>query len=134
MRSGAVKKASPLTLSGEIKLQGVPSQESSLNSGLTERRAKPRIKHAFPARIWGNDRAGQPFEIVGVLDNISSTGLYLRTQRELRIGLELSLIIKFINNKNIGATALLRGQILRLEPQPDGRNGIALAIKEYHFI
>ncbi len=101
--------------------------------GIGERRAKSRLNQPFPTRAWGTDAAGKDFEIDGVLDNISSTGLYLRIPREMKMGAEFSVVIKFLNRRD-GATALLRVQVLRDELQPDGYHGLALAIKDHHFL
>lgn len=133
MKSAAGPKASRITLSGELKLQRELAGIESAQAGLEERRAKPRLKEPFPTRAWGTDAAGRTFEIDGVLDNISSTGLYLRIPRQMKSGAELSVVIKFLNGQD-GATALLLGQVLRDEPQPDGDHGLALAIREHHFL
>ncbi|HYR75693.1 MAG TPA: hypothetical protein VEM96_07595 [Pyrinomonadaceae bacterium] len=52
----------------------------------------------------------------------------------MKSGAELSLVIKFLNGHGTGANAILLGQVLRDEPQPDGHQGLALAIKEHHFL
>jgi hypothetical protein len=133
MKSAAGSKRSRRTLSGELRLQRDPADVKAAEMGIAERRAKLRINEPFPTRAWGTDAAGQAFENDGVLDNISSTGLYLRIPRQMKSGAELSVVIKFLNGRD-GATALLVGQVLRDEPQPDGRHGLALAIKEHHFL
>ena len=133
MKDAAGSKTARLSLSGELRtrreLAGIVSPEA----GIAERRSKPRLNEPFPARAWGKDAAGQAFEDDCVLDNISSTGLYLRLPRQMKSGAELSVVIKFLNGRD-GATALLLGHVLRDEPQPDGRYGIAMAIKDHHFL
>ena len=130
MKSAAGEKVDPLTLSGEIQKQRALSAES-LKLGMAERRVKSRVSYPFPGRVWGTDGAGQTFEDDCVLDNLSSTGLYVRLPRQMKSGAELNLVIRFLED---GATAYLLGQVLRNEPQPDGRYGIAIAIKDHHFV
>jgi len=130
----AGSESSRITLSGELRLLrddlGVPARQT----GMGERRIKPRLNQSFPTRAWGTDAAGQAFEVDCLLDNISSTGLYLRIPGQMKLGAELSMVIKFLNDRETGATAVLRGHILRDEPQPDGRHGVAVAIKEHYFL
>ena len=133
MKSAARQEPSPLTLSGEIHLRREMLGFDSL-PGTKDRRAKSRLKEAFPIRAWGTDADGQLFEVDCVLDNISSTGLYLRIPRNMKSGAELTLAIKFLNGHGTGASAILLGQVLRDEPQPDGHHGLALAIREHHFL
>lgn len=133
MKSAAGTKRSRRTLSGELRLRQDPADVKAAEMGIAERRAKPRITHPFPTKVWGTDAAGQIFELDCVLASISSTGLYLRLPRQMKLGAELSVVIKFLNGSG-GATALLRSEVLRDEPQPDGNHGLALAIKEHHFL
>ncbi len=121
-----------VTLSGEIKLRRDKSRSRRLRTA--ERRGKLRVAEPFPASVWGIDREGKAFELDCVLDNISSTGLYLRLPRSLKSGAEVNLAINFMNGQRKHSTAVVLGHILRDEPQADGRHGIAVAIKEHHFI
>ena len=123
-----------ITLSGELKLLRDELGVEARQAGMGERRIKPRLYQPFPTRAWGTDAAGKAFDLDCVLDNISSTGLYLRIPGQMKLSAELNVAIKFLNGHNTGATALLRGQILRDEPQTDGRHGIAVAIQEHHFL
>ena len=133
MKTAAASKPSRITLSGELKLRRELAGTVLAEEGVEERRAKPRIKEPFPTKAWGRDAEGQLFEIDGILDNISSTGLYLRLPRRLNSGAELSVVIKFVTGRD-GATALLLTEVLRAELQPEGDHGLALAIKEHHFV
>jgi hypothetical protein len=98
-----------------------------------ERRAKSRVNQPFPARIWGVDSDDFPFNMDCLLDNISSTGLYLRLFRELVPGGEVRLIVHLLSGPTTGATAVISGEVLRDEPQRDGSHGLAVAIKSYRF-
>jgi hypothetical protein len=128
-----MKPTPDLNLSGELKVRRDLAGQVLAEAGIEERRARPRLKEPFPTRAWGTDAEGQLFEIDGALDNISSTGLYLRLPRRMNAGAELSIVIKFVNGLD-GATALLRTEVLRAEPQPEGNHGFALAIKKHHFL
>jgi len=134
MKTAAGSKSSRITLSGELRLRRDLAGNIIGEVRIEERRAKPRLTEPFPTKAWGTDAEGRLFESDGVLDNISSTGLYLRLPRRMNSGAELSLVIKFLNGHGTGATALLLGHILRDEPQPDGHHGLALAINEHHFL
>lgn len=123
-----------LSLSGEIDLRCNPAAARRLRKDVTERRSKPRINEPFPTRAWGIDAAGQAFQIDCVIDNMSSNGVYLRIPRRVNSGDELSLVIRLLSNVDSGASTLVRGEVLRHEPQADGLHGIALAIKHYEFL
>lgn len=101
---------------------------------LSERRSKPRLNEPFPARIWGVDSGDLPFNVDCVLDNISSTGLYLRLARPVNVGDEVRLIIHFLNGPTTGATASIQGRILRSELQSGGKHGLAIAINKHRFL
>ncbi len=98
-----------------------------------ERRAKPRVSEPFPTTVSGIDKAGESFELDCVLDNISSTGLYLKMPRQLAQGSEVRLIVSFSADPLPGAGAAIRGVALRSEPQSDKRWGLAVAITDYTF-
>ena len=104
------------------------------DGGFTERRTKPRVSEPLPARAWGVDATGDPFSIECVLDNASETGLYLRVPREMKSSSEISLIVRLLTGPRGRATATIRGRVLRDEPKPDGRHGIAVAISELRFL
>ena len=101
---------------------------------LSDRRGKPRLSEPFPARIWGVDSGDLPFNVDCVLDNISSTGLYLRMARPVDVGNEVRLIVHLLNGPTTGATASVQGRILRSELQADGKHGLAIAIEKHRFL
>lgn len=100
----------------------------------TERRRKPRLNEPFPARIWGVDSGDLPFNVDCVLDNISSTGVYLRMARPVTVGSDVRLIVHLLSGPTTGATASLQGRILRSELQPDGKHGVAISIDKHRFL
>ena len=97
-----------------------------------ERRGKQRLRNPLPARVWGIDSEG---EIVGfdcLLDNLSSSGLFLKIPRSLRPSSQISLVVRLLNGS--GLMAAIRGKVLRDEPQLDGSRGIAVRITEHHLL
>lgn len=99
-----------------------------------ERRQKGRIVEPFPARIWGIDSGDLPFNVDCVLDNISSTGIYLKLARPVDVGSEVRLIVHLLSGPTTGSTASVQGKILRDELQADGRHGLAIAISRHRFL
>lgn len=134
MKGAPRTEPSSITLSGELRLLRDELYLEAPLTGIGERRIKPRLSRPFPTRAWGTDSAGHTFEVDCLLDNISATGLYLRIPGKVKLGSELSAVVNFVTDHNTGATAIMRGRVLRDEPQSDGRHGIAVSIKDHHFI
>ena len=109
-------------------------ETTNFGSRTQERRQKARISEPFPARIWGVDSGDLPFNVDSVIDNMSSTGLYLKTPREVGSGSEVKLIVHLLSGPTSGATAAVHGRILRSELQADGNYGLAIAISKHRFL
>ena len=109
-------------------------ESTDFGSRTQERRQKARIREPFPARIWGVDSGDLPFNADAVVDNISSTGLYLKTPIAVSAGREVKLIVHFISGPASGVTASLQGQVLRSEVQADGQRGLAITISKHRFL
>jgi hypothetical protein len=118
----------------EQPVEGFAKSEKPWSSGDFERRAKPRLQEPFPAQIWGVDSDDLPINFHCVIDNISSTGLYLRTPCQMPTGAEVGLVVHLLSGPTSGASARIFGEILRDEPQADGKHGIAVAIKGHRFL
>jgi len=99
-----------------------------------ERRRKPRLRKPFPATVWGVDSGDLPFNIDCVLDNISSTGLYLRIPKWIEARSEVRLIVHLLNGATSGATAAVHGCVFRSELKTDGKHGLAIAIHKHRFL
>ncbi|HKP46533.1 MAG TPA: PilZ domain-containing protein [Pyrinomonadaceae bacterium] len=110
------------------------SQAVDFGARSQERRQKARIREPFPARIWGTDSGELPFNLDAVVDNISSSGVYVKTQRAVDVGSEVKLIVHFLSGPTSGVTASLQGEILRSEMQSDGRHGLAIGISRHRFL
>jgi len=99
-----------------------------------ERRQKTRIREPFAARIWVVGSGDLPCNMTGVLDNLSSTGLYLKALERFDTGSEVKLLVHLSSGETSGVTASIRGRILRSELQPDGKYGLAIAISKSRFL
>jgi len=102
-----------------------------------ERRGKPRIREAFPVKVMGKDSSGQSIEAEIQLENLSASGLYLALQQKVANGAQLRLIVHFIspfNGKKLAARVSAQGIVVRVEPKPDGKQGLAVAFKSHRFL
>ncbi|HEV2826705.1 MAG TPA: PilZ domain-containing protein [Pyrinomonadaceae bacterium] len=120
----------------DLHIEELIADGESTNFGLRtqERRQKARISEPFPARIWGVDSGHLPFNVDGVIDNISSTGLYLKTPRAVGSGSQVKLIVHLVSGPSSGVTASVQGHVLRSELQPDGKYGLAIAISKHRLL
>ena len=109
-------------------------EATDFGSRTQERRQKARIREPFPARIWGVDSGNLPFNVDCVIDNMSSTGLYVKTPRSVGNGSEVKLIVHMLSGPASGVTASVQGRILRSERQGDGKYGLAIAISRHRFL
>lgn len=110
------------------------TDQRSVRSVIAERRVKLRLRQPFPTIVEGTDIDGQAFHFSTELENISSTGFYLRLPRELDVGDDLKFLISLSNGLKPSATASGVGRVSRVEPGLDGLNGFALAILQYEFV
>jgi hypothetical protein len=120
----------------DLHIDGLIAEGEATNYGsrTQERRLKARISEPFPARIWGVDSGDLPFNVDSVVDNISSTGVYVKSSRDVSVGSEVKLIVHLLSGPASGVTASLQGKILRSESQADGRYGLAIAISKHRFL
>src|SRR5215470_373206 len=76
----------------------IDSPSSSLHEvKFFERRRKPRLNDSLPVRIWGIDNNDEVLSFDSHLDNISSSGLFLRIPRQLKVSSQISLVVRLIN-------------------------------------
>ena len=101
---------------------------------MVERRTKPRLSDALPARVWGVDINDQPFSFDCVLDNMSASGLYLRMPRRMKFSAVISLVVRLPNGPVDGRLAAIKGTVTRDEKEPDGHTGLGIRIIEHRFI
>jgi len=71
--------------------------EAVVNNQLeVDRRSKPRVKHPSPAFVKGMDTSGETFDIEASVDNLSTSGIYLRIARQVHQGTPLEIRFKMI--------------------------------------
>ena len=100
----------------------------------TERRVKPRSNDALPARVWGVDSEDQPFSFDCSVENISGSGVYLRMPRRMKFSSAISLVVRLLNGPVEGATAAIKGVVIRDQVEANGHRGIGIRIVEHRFI
>ncbi len=104
--------------------------------GLESRRSL-RVELPFPATVRGIDADGERFTMDTVLDNLSAGGLYLRLARPVRRGMKLFIVVRLSTCRDPevpAARVALQGVVLRAEPQPDGRCGVAVVFQRHRFL
>jgi len=109
-----------------------PLVSTFLIKGKRERRGKPRLSDPLPARVWGVDREGEMVSQDCSVENLSSSGLFLRIPYRIKLRSQISLVVRLLNGS--GSMAAIRGKVLRDEPQLDGSRGIAVRITEHRFL
>jgi hypothetical protein len=100
--------------------------------GRVERRGQRRLNDSLPARVWGVDIEGEMVSLDCRIDNLSSSGLFLRIPWQLKPSSQISLVVRLLNGS--GAMAAIRGKVLRDQLQLDGSRGIAVKITEHRFL
>jgi len=102
-----------------------------------ERRIKPRIYKPFHAKVRGVNAGGEAFEVSTVLDNMSSGGLYLRVEQDVKQGSGISIIIR-LSTKKVDlipvANVAVEGVVVRNEAQPRGVYGLGISISNRRFV
>ena len=99
-----------------------------------ERRAKPRSHSPLPARVWGVDSDDRPFGFDCQLENISASGLYLHLPHKMKFSSAISVVVRLLSGPLEGVSAAIRGTVLRDDPGPDGRRGVAVRIVDHRII
>jgi hypothetical protein len=100
-----------------------------------ERRIKPRVTCDYPAIVDGHDEYGIKFTDTAKITNLSATGLFMKANRRIEIGSQLSVTIILTCEQvdNDTPKILTNGIVVRSEPQLDGTCGIALKFNSYRF-
>ena len=114
-----------------------PAADSTPPYDGIESRRSLRVELPFPATVRGVDVDGERFTMDSVLDNLSAGGLYLRLARPIKRGMKLFIVVRLStcgDPEVPAARVALQGVVLRAEPQPDGRCGIAVAFERHRFL
>ena len=102
-----------------------------------ERRGAVRLALPFPATVRGMDQRGDRFTLDTLLDNLSSTGLYLRMAQPIEPGTTLFVVVRLSMTpaRQVPAPSVAaRCVALRAERQPGGDWGIAFAFTRHRFL
>ncbi|HEX7557304.1 MAG TPA: PilZ domain-containing protein [Leptolinea sp.] len=101
-----------------------------------ERRLKPRFICDYPALIQGFDENGLSFQEKGRAINLSRNGVNIVMNREILIGMELSISLAFNTNLLQLETPrlILHGTVVRGQFLSDTLYQIAIKFQEYKFI
>jgi hypothetical protein len=100
----------------------------------SERRTRPRLNKTLPATVWGVDAMGDPFRLECYVQNISGSGLLITVPRRIKQGSRLNLVVRLFCGPKEGATAALKGSVVRSAPQTGESSEVAIAIREHRFI
>lgn len=110
---------------------------SSSNTSRVERRSKVRNYEPFPAKVQCTDPNGDLFEIDTVLDNLSTSGLYLRMAQKVQEGDQLSIRIKLPPVSDVAAPGLnvsTEGEVLRVDCLKSDSFGVAVRFTRYRVL
>jgi hypothetical protein len=102
-----------------------------------ERRAAPRIETPFPVIVRSAAVDGQLFEEYTMLDNLSSSGLYLRLARRVQQSSRVFALIRLSAAPDADASVAciaLHGLVMRTESLPGGVYGTAIRLTHHRFI
>src|ERR1044072_4931486 len=66
-----------------------PLVSTFLNKG-RKRRGNPRLSDSMPARVWGIDREGEMVSLDCRVENLSSSGLFLRMPCKIKLRSQIS--------------------------------------------
>lgn len=102
-----------------------------------ERRGIPRIDMPFPAIVRGVDWLGEHFTVEAVLDNLSTTGLYMRLARPVAPGTRLFVVVYFATAKPYHHAApgvAVQGVVTRAEPRLSRRWGVAMRFTRHRLL
>ncbi len=101
-----------------------------------DRRLKPRIECDYPAIVEGLDNQGAKYSDHARLANLSASGLFMLADRSITTGSKLSVIVLLssaFNDENAPRLAT-SGVVVRTEPKPDGKCGVAIKFSHYRFL
>jgi hypothetical protein len=96
-----------------------------------------RKKKRFPLELPVRVRAEQSDEENCVTGNISSGGVYLRTNKALKIGTEVEFDLTLPAEAISGPSDVrihCRGKVVRVERKNEGEIGVACEIEAHHFV
>jgi hypothetical protein len=87
--------------------------------------------------VHGRDSIGRRIKAVAVLENFSSSGLYLRLAQPVALSERLFVVLRFSSEaieQQSGPRVAIWGIVLRSEPLADSNYGVAVLIKRHRFL
>lgn len=109
----------------------------SIQSNSIERRSKPRLRCSYPATVRGHVEGGIKYETRAVLANMSASGFYFRTKRQIENGENLFVVVRlstYALNKAQAPHIAASGTVVRVDPKVDGTRGVALKLSQHRFL
>jgi hypothetical protein len=102
-----------------------------------ERRRKPRISEPFIVKVRGKDALGENFELDAVIDNLSSTGVFLQLPLDISFGAKVSMLIRLstahTEDREV-AKVSVEAMVVRKELVEDEIWGVAFKILKRRFV
>ena len=104
-----------------------------------DRRDKPRIACAFPAKVSGVAKGGNFIQESTFLRNLSASGLFLRMHAEIQIDACLSIIFRVSKSAPLvgqgsGPLIAVEGRVVRSEVDDKGLYGVAVKFDNHRFL
>ena len=104
-----------------------------------ERREKPRIHCAYPAKVSGTAAGGASFEESTFINDLSASGLFLRLKTEIVPQSGLSVVFRVSKSAPLvgqgrGPLIAVEGSVVRAQVQQDGTFGVAVKIQSPRFL
>ncbi len=98
-----------------------------------DRRIKPRVTCDYPLIIDGHD--GDDKDDNARLANLSASGLYMLANRKIEPGSLICITVLLASTLTDQDSPKIstNGTVVRIEPQFDGRYGIAVKFNHYRF-
>jgi hypothetical protein len=103
-------------------------------SDAADRREARRFNMTLPLRVFPHDTLGSVF--TAQTRDVSYRGLYFLSENDFSIGSEIEFVITLPQQVTQSGDVNIRclGHIVRVEPDGNGRTGIAAKIERYEFI
>ncbi len=102
-----------------------------------ERRYKARVYEPYAVRVQGTDPTGSLFEINTVLENLSTSGLYLRMAKPVEKGDKLSIRIKIppvSDDTAPGLHVAASGEVQRIDRLDNDTLGVAVRFTRHRVL
>src|SRR5687767_7483188 len=102
-----------------------------------ERRQKPRIKEPFKVEVSGKNALGEIFVFDTVIDNLSSTGVFLKLPLDISFGTKVTMLIRLaigqVDRPEV-AKVSIEAMVIRKELLESESWGVAFKILKRRFV